>query len=153
VQVVHEFCEVGVQVKPETAVESLDQLGAIDVLGFDGGDSKRVKVRFDEFANVRMALDKDSRRGGQKYRTAARVVVGRVLELLEARRAKQGSSPATQQELMEMVAPACHVAFKIQPRDVVNELEANGFLDVDDKTDLVTVSRCRRGLVVGSTAA
>lgn len=122
---------MGVKVDAGTMVSSLGDLGAVDLIGDE--DIKKIKVHFEAFSRVRDALNKST-----TLKTTAKVVLERVLTILEARREKLGV-PTTTQELEELVGPQCSVTFKIRPREVLDQLEDNGFLEVDDKTDEVKV--------------
>ena len=141
-KVIRDFCNVEVDVGAEAVVMALDDLGVVTLSGPGPApsakgadkatkavtDKQRVEVQWGNFERVRQRLDK----GGASAATAA--VLRRVLPLLEA---FQGSDnvPRTRGELEELVAPHGHVAFRTNPRSVLDELEANEFIQCRADSD------------------
>ncbi len=142
-KIIREFCNVEVDMGAEAIVMALDEMGAVTLSGAGPApsakgtdketkavtDKQRVAVQWDNFARVRQRLEK-----GGVAATAA--VLRRVLPLLEAFR-ESDRLPRTRGALEELVAPHGHVAFRTNPRGVLDELEANEFIQCTANSDEV----------------
>lgn len=141
---VRDFCELDVTIAPITVAGVLAQEGAVSVEGgVPSPDADEGVLAAQSQAAVRIDYDAVERlvaaiaRGRRGVRSAAvEAAAERGLRALMGLRGVQ--EPATFAELLGVLAPHGHVRFKVAPRDVVEDLELAGFLDVDDKTEVVT---------------
>jgi hypothetical protein len=144
-KIIRGFCNVEVDIGPEAIVMALDDLGAVTLSGPGPApsakgsdkeskavtDKQRVEVQWDNFGRVREQLERG------KVAAATAAVLQRVLPLLEAYRGDEQRLPRTRGALEELAAPHGHVAFRANPRGVLDELEANEFVQCSANSDEV----------------
>ena len=122
------FCSVTVDVGPGAVADALADLGLVD-----GGPDPASPVLV-HWAHLEGAGDRLDRR---QVARAMAAVVHRVAQLLLADRGRPQALPQTRAQLEAMIGPHCQVVFKAHPRAILNELEANEYLEVDTNTDVV----------------
>ncbi len=143
-KIIRGFCDIEVEVGPEAVVMALDDLGAISLSGAGPApsskerdkavkavtDKQRVEVHFEQFESVRARLAKG------KMAAATGQVLSRVLPLLEAFKGSD-KLPRTRGQLEELASHHGHVVFKTEARRVMDELEANDYIQCNANSDEV----------------
>ena len=119
------FCAVTVDVGPGAVADALADFGLAEAEG------EEMRYHWEQFEG---AADRMRRK---EVALAMAAVVDRVTQLLLAYRSDPRSLPKTRAELEAMIGPHCQVVFKANPRTILNELEANEYLEVDANTDAV----------------